>query len=149
MDNREEELLRDFYNTREVFNKEQFIEEKTKRIEELKSFSFTQTKEEKELYDKFCEIANNDPDHKFKFQHVEALNTNADVIVIYGKKGIGKTYQISKLIDQLSREDPDAEVILLRNTVSEFQALEKQLSVNYCPIYMKSRNSNNPQLFHK
>lgn len=145
----EEELLKEFYNTREVFDKEQFIEEKTKKIEELKSFSYTQTKEEKELYERFCEIANKDSDQKFKFEHIEALGVNADVVVIYGKKGIGKTYQISKIIDDISKEDSKAEVILLRNTVSEFQALEKQLSVRYCPVYMKSKNSNNPQLFHK
>lgn len=145
--NKDEAVLKEFY-TREETNKEELLREKTEKIEKLKSITYQQTKEEKELYKKFEEIARSDPDKKFKFSHIEELGVNADIVVVYGKKGIGKTYQISRLIDKLAEEDKEAEVILVRNTVSEFQALEKQLTVSYCPVYMKGKG-NNPTLLHK
>lgn len=140
-------ILIDFYKDKseEVINKEEDL----KRIEQLKSVDYIQTEEEKELYSKFCEIANKDPDQKFKFDHIHQLGVNADVVIIYGKKGIGKTYQISKIISDLSERDENAEVILIRNTISEFSALEKQLTVSYSPITLKGRTTNNPSLFHK
>lgn len=147
MNNKEETLLKEFYD-REPISKEELLREKNEKIEKLKNITYQQTKEEKELYKKFEAIAGKDPDKKFKFSHIEELGVDADIVVVYGKKGIGKTYQISRLIDKLAEEDKEAEVILVRNTISEFQALEKQLSVDYCPVYMKGKG-NNPKLFHK
>lgn len=143
----QDNILIDFYKDKsETTNNK---EEDLKRIEQLKSVDYIQTEEEKQLYEKFCQIANEDPDQKFKFEHIDKLGVKADFVIIYGKKGIGKTYQISKIISDLSERDENAEVILLRNTVSEFQALQKQLLVDYSPIYLKGRTTNNPSLFHK
>lgn len=143
----QDKVVVDFYKEKAQISN--LKKENAEKVEKIKNFDYLQTEEEKELYKKFCDIANADPHQKFKFEHVEKLGVNADVVVIYGKKGIGKTYQISKIIHELAETDPKAEVVLIRNTISEFAALEKQLSVDYCPIYLKGRTTNLPRLFHK
>lgn len=144
---KKENTLINFYEEKE--REKPVKEENLEKIEKLKNFDYVQTEEEKQLYAKFCDIANADPDQKFKFDHINKLGVPADVVVVYGKKGIGKTYQISTIIRELTEKDPNAQVILMRNTVSEFSALEKQLSVSYCPIKLKGRTTNNPTLWHK
>lgn len=145
LEKNKEELKKFYEEKAEIKN---IKEENLKKIEHLLTFDYLQKDEEKELYEKFCEIANADPDEKFKFEHIEKLGVPADVVVVYGKKSIGKTYQINKIIWELAENDPLGQVILLRNTVSEFKALRRQLTVKESCISLKGSN-NNPSLFHK
>lgn len=145
------EILNNFYEEKKKIweSREERKEDKTNKIEQLKNIQYQETEEEKRLFKKFEEIANSDPDEKFKFEHVERLGVDANVVVIYGKKGIGKTYQISKIIEKIAEDDPKAQIVLMRNTVAEFQALEKQMMDEISPIEMKGKSSNSPTLWHK
>lgn len=119
----------------EEYNTE-YSQKQKEIIQEIRAYSKT-TKQERQLLAQLKKNAKEDidewdedgnPINKFRFRHIDNLGIPYDVFFMYGKKGIGKTVQIREYCRKLFKEDPKAEIFLIRNTKEEMVALEAQIN---------------------
>lgn len=158
-------IKKDYINTRlkkkyeklekDRWDKKHFIKQVKQIKESLKNSENTEL--EKQLWNKFLKNVKEDQKEdeketfdiggkgKFKLKHIEDLNVDFDILFVYGKKGIGKTVQLGRLVDKIAEEHPEGIVVLLRNTGKELDALQKQLATSEnWPIFLKGHT-----LYHK
>lgn len=75
---------------------------------------------DKKIYKKFREHAEEGKErnnNRFRMEYINKLNLNWNILIVLGKKNIGKTYQIHRLIEECIAED--RWVVLLRSTAKE------------------------------
>lgn len=99
--------------------------------------------EEKVLWKKFKEGVEEhfkDPNvpRKFHLQHVYNLGIEWDILFLYSKKDIGKTYQLCEYVKEQRDIYPDMKVVYIRNTKEEQKGLSEQLDNPKWPFYYRS-----------
>lgn len=80
-----------------------------------------QTELDLEIWHRFCENAEKgsiENNNRFRLKYVFDLNLDWKILILLGKKNIGKTYEFVKLINRLCAEG-DGEVVLLRMQAKE------------------------------
>lgn len=140
-----------------TFKKKEFTQaflEKQKNFVDFLQGRVAMTPLEEELYKQFKEGVENhfkDPNvpKKFHLQHVYDLNIDWDILFLYSKKDVGKTWQIVDYINTRRLEYPDLQIVYIRNTKEEVKALNQQFDEERWPIYMRSdylfwKNPKNP-----
>lgn len=83
-----------------------------------------ESRHEEKLYRTYLDIVNNsfnrDNFHrKFSLKHVEALGVEWDILFVYGKKDMGKTWAVAKYIEDLLERYPEAQIAFIRNSKEE------------------------------
>lgn len=130
----------------EKFKKKTFTEDflnKQKKFLDFLVSRVGESDEEKELYDKFLKGVEEhfkDPNvpRKFHLKHIYDLNVHWDILFLYSKKDVGKTWQIVDYINEKKKIYPNLEICYIRNTKEEVNALNQQFFESRWPIYMKS-----------
>lgn len=132
--------------TAEKFKKKTFTEDflkKQKKEMEFLNSRIQDSEYEKELYEKFLrgvEEHFKDPNvpRKFHLKHVFDLNINWDILFLYSKKDVGKTWQIVDYINAKREQYPQLQVCYIRNTKEELKALNQQFREDRWPLYLKT-----------
>lgn len=82
-----------------------------------------ENKRDKEIYQQFIEIAEKFKDvndNRFRLDYVYKLNLDWNILILLGKKNIGKTYNIHRLIDECIATD--REVFMVRVKAREIES---------------------------
>lgn len=77
---------------------------------------------------------------KFNLQHIDNLGIDYQIFFMLGKKGIGKTYCMSRYVKEELFKNPDAKFFFIRNTREELRALKAQFSDTNWPFELEDRS---------
>lgn len=124
-----------------IFDKE--ILKKLKKWHEFIESRVGESKYEKALFTKFqkgVEEHFKDPNvpRKFHLEHIYNLNIDWDILFLYSKKDVGKTWQIVEYINRERNLYPDMQVVYIRNTKEETKVLNTQFDEPRWPFYMRN-----------
>lgn len=104
-----------------------------------------QTKQEKEMEKSLREIMlrdfrTNNKERKFRFGHIEELLEEykvfpkPDIIFVYGKKNIGKTWELARKITAMRDQYPNGQFVFIRNKQQDESALHQMFSEEIWPV---------------
>lgn len=90
---------------------------------------------EKRLWNKYQQAVlrsfkTDNPERKFRMSHVDDLGIDYQIFFLYSKKDIGKTRQLAKVLEEIRRKDPEAEVVFIRNNKEEIAGLKETMNHN-------------------
>lgn len=105
----------------------------------------SQTKLEKQMEKDLREIMladfeTNNPERKFRFEHIESLlkmhkvNPRPNIVFVYGKKNIGKTWALARKLREMHDRDKDAQFIFIRNKQQDETAIEQMFNEEIWPV---------------
>lgn len=133
------------WRTTEYIERIKKLYEKTKKLAK-------ETPEETKLYEKWVNIVKesyktNNPDRKFRLEHIERLNTGADITFVYGKKGIGKSWELARLVRKMrmqasidSRKEGkeiNYEFLFIRNRQQDEDGVINMFQDEIWPVYLE------------
>lgn len=121
-----------------------FVKLQRKLVNFLKSRA-TQSEEEKQLEKTLkrvmlADFKKDNPERKFRFEHIEdalrihKVNPWPNIIFVYGKKNIGKSWALARKLRKLHDSCPGAQFVFVRNKLQDKEGVQQMISDDIWPI---------------